>query len=115
MVVGYQPGGTIKDARIILAEGETLPNSFNTALTVVWRRSQSTDWQLLLLKDVGEILPGDDPLLSELPGYLPLTTTEKESSMYEHADIIAIDEDSFSDNGDTSNGGSDLVPDGRDV
>jgi hypothetical protein len=110
MVVGF--GATIKDVTVFLGDGETLPNKYNTALSTIFRHSKSTDWQLVLLKGLGEVLPENDPLLANPPPDLPLTTGEAGDTIYEHDDIIQIDEDRNRNNDSDDTGARPVVPSG---
>ncbi len=92
MIVGFQPGGTIKDARVVLKEGETLPNRFNAVGTIVYTEDEFGAW--LLVKDKGELLPCDHPMLSQ-PEFPPTEildlTNDENCATFEHTDIIRLD------------------------
>lgn len=94
MIVGYQPGGTIKDARVVLRTNELLPNSFNVIGTAVYR--ETTDdprvWTIVKTKDA--ILPPDSPLLStreEIQVDIK-DITEVVPAPFEHRDIIQFED-----------------------
>lgn len=94
MIVGFQPGGTVRDAMVILKGDEVLPNRFNVVGTIVYWENDDGQW--LLVKDKQELLPEDSLMLSkpEIPkvDILDLTPAPKCDSIYEHRDIIPIDE-----------------------
>jgi hypothetical protein len=100
MIVGYQPGGSIKDSRVVLKFTETLPNRFNVPEAVVYREDEDNSAIWLLVKPKFSVLPEDSPLLSKptLPE-ITLTNEVGEDNLYEHADIIKIDDDNRSDGG----------------
>jgi hypothetical protein len=95
MIVAYQPGGTIKDSRVVLRPDEKLPNRFNIPESIVYRENPEDPRQWLLVKDRHSVLPEDSPLLSQpaLPETEILSLTNKpEDVTFEHQDIIRIDE-----------------------
>jgi hypothetical protein len=96
MIVAFQPGGNIKDARVVLKPDELVPAKFNTESAIVYRESpDGGPW--LLVKPRFTVLPGDSPLLSqlELPEVetFPLTNPEEPVTLFEHRDIIRMDEE----------------------
>ena len=95
MIVGYQPGGSIRDARVVLRFDEKLPNRFNTEQTIVYREKEENprEWELVKPKFV--VLPEDSPLLSQpaMPDILSLTTEQKAETIYEHQDIIKLEDE----------------------
>ncbi len=108
MIVGYIPGvgHTIKNARVVLKPDETLPNRYNVVEAEVLRQHPDT-YEEILIKPVGTVLPADSDVLSnpeiQLGTVLDLTITAGEGNLYEHADIIRLDEDNEdSDVGDGS-------------
>ena len=95
MIVGYQPGGTVKDARVVLRPDETVPARYNVPEAVIYREDAEThEW--IMVKDRFSVLPPDSPLLTQpkLPEVelFPLTNEENSDSLYEHQDIIRLDE-----------------------
>lgn len=95
MIVGYQPGGSIHDARIVLRPDEKLPNRYNTTQSAVYRENPDNPGEWLLVKPRGEVLPSDSPLLSE-PQITTQTildlTVEKKPATFEHVDIIRLED-----------------------
>lgn len=95
MIVGYQPGGSIKDARVVLKPDEKLPNRFNIAEAIVYAENPENPREWLLVKPKFQVLPQDSPLLSqpELPEVdnFSLTITSEDAT-FEHNDIIRFDE-----------------------
>lgn len=95
MIVGYQPGGTIADARVVLRPDELLPNDYNTVHSAVYREDPDNPREWVLVKPKGEVLPADSPLLS-VPGVVPVDIldmgTEPEEAPFEHRDIIHFEE-----------------------
>lgn len=95
MIVGYQPGGTIRDARVVLQPGQLLPNSFNVIGTVVWRENPDDLREWLLVKAKNELLPADSPFLSQqevVQVDIKDLTTEPKGDSFEHVDIIRLDD-----------------------
>lgn len=95
MIVGYQPGGSIRDARIVLKHDEKLPNKFNTRESIVYRETEDNAREWILVKPKFSVLPEDSPLLSQpsLPEVtLPLTIETNGDTLYEHVDIIRFEE-----------------------
>ena len=96
MIVGYQPGGSIKDSRVVLKPGEKLPNRFNIPESIVYSENPDNPREWLLVKPKFSVLPEDSPLLSQpaLPeaDILSLTTEENADTLYEHQDIIRLEE-----------------------
>jgi hypothetical protein len=94
MIVAYQPGGTVRDARVVLKPAETLPNRFNTEESIVYREQEGGGpW--LLVKPKFSILPPDSPLLTQprLPELIfPLTNEADPATLFEHRDIIRMEE-----------------------
>jgi hypothetical protein len=105
VIVGYIPGHghTIKNARVVLKPDETLPNRYNVVEAEVLRQHPDT-YEEILIKPVGTVLPADSDILSnpeiQLGTVLDLTITTGEGNLYEHADIIRLDEDGETDNDD---------------
>jgi hypothetical protein len=101
MIVAYQPGGSIKDARVVLKPDELVPNRYNTEEAIVYRENPDDPRNWILVKPKFTVLPSDSPLLSqpELPGVetFPLTTEESSDTLYEHRDIIRLDEGESND------------------
>lgn len=97
MIVGYQPGGSIRDARVVLKPDEKLPTRYNVPESIVYREHGETrEW--VLVKPKFQVLPSDSPLLSqpELPEVDNFSlTTEPESATFEHQDIIRLDEEPY--------------------
>ena len=95
MIVGFQPGGTVRDARVVLKPEETIPNFYNVADTVVYRENPEDRREWLLVKPKGVVLPEDSPLLSQpdigAVDISSLTTEENPDSLYEHRDIIRLE------------------------
>lgn len=98
MIVGFQPGGTIKSARVVLRPDETLPNKFNTPEAEVYREDPDNGHKWVLIKPAGKVLPADSELLSNpeitVESILDLTIpTDCGNVEYEHIDIIKVDEE----------------------
>ena len=94
MIVGYQPGGTIKDARVVLRPDELLPNDYNTAQTAVYRENPDNPREWILVKPKGEVLPTDSLLLSK-PEAVSVDikdVTEVAPATFEHRDIIQFED-----------------------
>jgi hypothetical protein len=102
MIVGYQPGGSIKDSRVVLKPDEKLPNRFNIPEAIVYAENPDNPREWLLVKPLHQVLPQDSPLLSqpELPelDIFSLTTEENPDTLYEHNDIIRLDEEADESN-----------------
>jgi hypothetical protein len=96
MIVCYQPGGTIKDARVVLKHNELLPLRYNVPESIVYREAEGNPQEWILVKPKFETLPGDSSLLSQptLPEIDMSSLTEKPSSdPFEHADIIKLEDE----------------------
>lgn len=95
MIVAYQPGGSIRDARVVLKPDEKIPTRYNTKEAIIYREGENGGpW--VLLKPLYSVLPVDSPLLSQpaLPEVSLSLTTEPEGGMvFEHTDIIRMDDD----------------------
>ncbi len=94
MIVAYQPGGSIRDARVILKPDEKLPNRYNIPETVVYREDPAYGFEWTLVKDRFVVLPPDSDMLSQpvLPEPDIFTlTTPAEDATFEHADINRLD------------------------
>lgn len=94
MIVGFQPGGSVLDARVVLKPDETVPNRYNVPEAVVYREDVDTHaW--IMVKPKFSVLPPDSPLLSQpkLPEVelFALTADENSDTMYEHQDIIRLE------------------------
>ena len=98
MIVGFQPGGSIRDSRVVLQPGEKLPNRYNVPEAVVYAENPDNPREWLLVKPLHQVLPQDSPLLSQ-PSEFPelnnfsLTSEENPDTMYEHNDIIRLEEE----------------------
>ena len=96
MIVAYQPGGSIRDARVVLKPDERVPNRYNTKEAIVYREDPDNPREWLMVKPKFSVLPEDSPLLSQpqVPeiDILSLTNMENEGMLYEHVDIIRMDE-----------------------
>jgi hypothetical protein len=96
VIVAFQPGGSVKDARVVLKPDELIPDRFNTLEAIVYRENSEDPRNWILVKPKFTILPSDSPLLSQpkLPEDDRFSlTTESEPATFEHADIIRMDED----------------------
>lgn len=95
MVVGYQPGGSIRDALVVLKFDEKLPGRYNVPNTTVYREAEQNPREWILVKRRYQTLPVDSQLLSqpEVPEVeiFPLTTDAKDA-IFEHIDIIRFEE-----------------------
>jgi hypothetical protein len=94
MIVCYQPGGTIKDARVVLKHNELLPLRYNVPESIVYREAKDNPQEWILVKPKFETLPGDSPLLSQpaLPEIDISSLTEKSNdNPFEHTDIIKLE------------------------
>ena len=96
MIVAYQPGGSIRDARVVLKHDETLPNKYNVRETIVYREREDNPREWIMVKPKFVILAEDSPLLTQpqVPeaDILSLTNEETSGSLYEHVDIIRFEE-----------------------
>lgn len=117
MIVGYQPGGSVKDSRVVLRPDETLPNRFNIPESIVYREDPDNPRNWLLVKPKYSVLPEDSPLLSQptIPeaDILSLTEEGNDDNLYEHVDIIRLDEGSKDDaggGGSNADGTGSVVP-----
>ena len=95
MIVAFQPGGSIKSARVVLKPDELVPHKYNTEEAIVYRESpDGGPW--LLVKPRYSVLSPDSPLLSEpeLPEVeiFPLTNPEEPATLFEHRDIIRMED-----------------------
>ncbi len=96
MIVAFQPGGSVKDARVVLRPDELIPDRFNTAEAIVYREDPDQSGRWILVKPKFQILPPDSPLLSQpkLPEVDNFSLTiPVEDATFEHADIIRMDEE----------------------
>lgn len=94
MIVGYQPGGTIRDARVVLRPDELLPNSFNVVGAAVYRENPDDPREWILVKAKEIVLPADSPLLSasqEIPVDIKDVTSTVPAN-FEHRDIIQFED-----------------------
>lgn len=97
MIVAFQPGGSIRDARVVLKPDELIPARYNTRETIVYREDAEQPGRWILVKPKFTVLPPDSPLLSQIA--MPeteistLTTAPESGSVYEHQDIIRVDEE----------------------
>lgn len=94
MIIGFQPGGTIKDARVVLRPDELLPNEYNIAQSAVYRENPDNSREWVLVKPKGEILPADSPLLSK-PEIISVDikdAVEATPANFEHRDIIQFED-----------------------
>lgn len=95
MIVAFQPGGSIRDARVVLKPDELIPNRYNVEETVVYRENPDNPREWLLVKPKFQVLPPDSPLLSQpkLPEVDAFSLTiVSEDATFEHADIIRLEE-----------------------
>jgi hypothetical protein len=95
MIVAYQPGGNIRDARVVLKPDEKLPNRYNTREAEVYREDPAHGFEWVLVKPRFSILPEDSDILSQpkLPDVDILSLTpEPENVSFEHADIIRMED-----------------------
>lgn len=109
MIVAFQPGGSVKDARVVLKPDELIPDRFNTVEAIVYREDAEQPSRWLLVKPKYTVLPPDSPLLSQpkLPEDDRFSlTTESEPATFEHADIIRVDEDNDGQRGKNSDSSS---------
>lgn len=77
MIIGKAPNSVV----VILADGEKIPQNLNSPKTVIFRRGESTNRELRMVKPLGEL--ASDDLIS--------TSTEKcnyadTNPMHQHAD-----------------------------
>lgn len=97
MIVAFQPGGSVNDARIVLKYGEKLPRKYNTVRSEVYMESEENPSQWVLIKPLKEVLVDDSPLLGEgelAPVDILDLTEPAEPASFEHVDIIRLgDED----------------------
>jgi hypothetical protein len=96
MIVGFQPGGTIRAAYVVLKPDETVPSRYNVPEAIVYREDPETHgW--VMVKPKFSVLPSDSPLLSQpaLPEVelFPLTAGEDSDTLFEHQDIINLDDE----------------------
>jgi hypothetical protein len=93
VIVAFQPGGSIRSARVVLKADETVPTRYNTKEAIIYREGENGGpW--VLVKPQYSVLPPDSPLLSQpaLPS-LSLTTEPEPAMVFEHTDIIRMDDD----------------------
>jgi hypothetical protein len=109
MIVAYQPGGSIRDVRVVLRWDEKLMNKYNTLEAEVYRESENNPAVWLLVKPKREVLPHDSPLLAQ-PELPEVELAPEEGNPYEHVDIIKIGEDSGGDIGPDSGSTGPVVP-----
>lgn len=96
MIVSFQPGGSIRDARVVLNPTEKLPNRYNVPEAIVYREDPDNGYQWIMVKDRFVVLPEDSDVLSQpkLPeADLFSLTTPQEPASFDHADIIRFGED----------------------
>lgn len=97
MIICFQPGGTIKDKRIVIKWDEKIPRAYNTPEAVIHRESEDDPRVWILVKPKGEILDLDSPLLTDQiiteSTVLDLAKDENPASIFEHRDIIKVDDD----------------------
>jgi hypothetical protein len=97
VIVGFEPGGTIRNARVVLKWDELLPNKYNTPEAVVYREEEGNPQQWILIKPLNETLPVDSPLLTlpeAPPEIFDLTiSTEPVIPEFDNENIIRIDDD----------------------
>lgn len=95
MIVAFQPGGSVKDARVVLKPDELIPDRFNTEQAIVYREDPDSPSRWILVKPKFTVLPPDSPLLSQpkLPEPTFSLTTEPECATFEHQDIIRFEDD----------------------
>lgn len=90
----------MKDKRIVIRWEEKIPHSYNVPETEIFRESEDDPRAWILVKPVGEVLPLDSPLLKDAPitesTILDFTKDENPESLFEHRDIIRMDDDSES-------------------
>ena len=96
MIVAFQPGGSVRDARVVLKPDELIPNRYNMAESIVYREDPDDPRNWILVKPKFTVLPSDSPLLSQpkLPEIdaFSLTLPEDGDTIYEHQDIIRLEE-----------------------
>jgi hypothetical protein len=96
MIVAFQPGGNIKDARVVLKHDELLPVKYNTPEAIVFREAEDNPRDWLLVKPRHSTLPADSPALAQplMPEpEFSLTIVDNSDSLYEHVDIIRFGEE----------------------
>jgi hypothetical protein len=98
MIVAFQPGGSVRDARVILKPDELIPTRYNVPEAIVYRENPDSPRDWILVKPKFQVLPSNSPLLSQpkLPEVdnFSLTTEESCDTLYEHQDIIRFDDES---------------------
>jgi hypothetical protein len=96
MIVVFQPGGSVKDARVLLKADEKIPNRYNTEEAIVYREAPDNPSGQIVVKPKFTVLPSDSELLSKpsLPEaeIFSLTINSNPDSLYEHRDIIRLEE-----------------------
>jgi hypothetical protein len=114
MIIAFQPGGSVKDARVVLKPDELIPVRYNNEESIVYRENPEDPRAWLLVKPKFTVLPSDSPLLSQpnLPetDKFSLTTEGDYDTTYEHADIIKIDESDGDDDSPDAASDSPVVP-----
>ncbi len=96
MIVAFQPGGSVKDARVVLKPDELIPDRYNVAEAIVYRENPDDPRNWILVKPKFTVLPSDSPLLSQpkLPEVDKFSLTiEENCDTFEHRDIIRLDEE----------------------
>lgn len=96
MIVCFQPGGTIKDKRIVIKWDEKIPWAINVPETVIFREMENNPREWVLVKAKDEVLPVDSPLLGDQiiteSTILDLTKEPESGNIFEHRDIIRMDD-----------------------
>jgi len=96
VIVAFQPGGSVRDARVVLKPDELIPNRYNVAEAIVYKEDPENPRVWILVKPKFQVLPSDSPLLSQpkLPEVdnFSLTLPETGDTVYEHQDIIRFEE-----------------------
>lgn len=94
MIVAFQPGGSIRAARVVLRPNEKVPTRYNTKEAIIYREVEGGGpW--VTVKPQFSVLPSDSPELSQ-PTLPEITLAVVDSicdTPFEHADIIRMVDD----------------------
>jgi hypothetical protein len=93
VIVAFQPGGSIRAARVVLKPDEKVPARYNVPEAIVYREGENGGpWTTV--KPQWTVLQADSPLLSQ--PVLPEVTLEISDfgdTVFEHTDIIRMDDE----------------------
>jgi hypothetical protein len=102
VIVAFQPGGTVRDVRVVLKPEEKVPNKFNTKEAIIYREDPENPREWILVKPKFSVLAEDSELLSQpaLPEVNMGTVIPIDGeALYEHVDIIRFESTSEDNSG----------------